>query len=199
MNEKLVNKIGYAEMYEWSLFPGPENKFGRFVQFNSLQHDRINLTLDENTPVIGVTSVNYVLQSDNPEQWAKRYLSNEYGDIFMTKERLAVGNKEYDQIEEFSYIHTFPYEQYIPVENKEYNKNAQYVKRSDRNEWVTVIIGGKAIVKDNGKCNPGEYCKPLFSEINEEAGTAVPATKNEENSYYVIKRISETTIMIFVK
>ena len=57
----------------------------------------------------------------------------------------------------------------------------------------------KAIVKDNGECKPGEYCKPNFSDINDEAGIAVPATINDENSFYVLKRISDTTIMILIK
>jgi hypothetical protein len=37
------------------------------------------------------------------------------------------------------------------------------------------------------------------SLINDEAGIAVPATINDENSFYVLKRISDTTIMILVK
>lgn len=199
MNDKLVNKFGYSEMYEWTVFPGQENKFGRFVQFNKIESDKINLTYDNETPIVGVTSINYVEASDNPEFWSKKYMSNEYGDIYMTKERLAVGNKVYDQVEEFSYIHTFPYEQYIPVQNTEFKKELEYIKRSDRTEWVNVIIAGKAIVKDNGKCKPGDYCKPNFSEINEDAGIAIPADKNDKNSFYVLKRISETTIMIFVR
>lgn len=199
MNEKLINKFGYSEMYEWTVRPSDECKFGRFVQFNKLEPEKINLAYDPDADVIGVASVNYVAASDNPDVWVKRYMSNEYGDIFMMKERLAVGNKDYDQIEEFSYIHTFPYEQYIPVENKDYNRELNYVKRSDRNEWASIVIKGKAIVKDNGVCEPGKYCKPQFSEINEEAGIAVPAERNEENSFYVIKRISDTTIMIFIR
>ena len=199
MNDKLVNKFGYSEMYEWTIYPGDTNKLGRFVQFNSIEHDKINLAVDPKTPILGVSTINYVTLSDNPDTWSKKYLSNEYGDIFMTKERLAVGQKQYDQIEEFSYIHTFPYEQYIPVENKEFNKNYNYVKRSERSEWSCIVLLGKAIVKDNGKCKPGEYCKPNFSDINDEAGIAVPATINDENSFYVLKRISDTTIMILIK
>lgn len=199
MNDKLVNKFGYSEMYEWTVFPGQENKFGRFVQFNKIESDKINLAYNDETPIVGVTSINYVEASDNPDFWSKKYMSNEYGDIYMTKEKLAVGNKVYDQVEEFSYIHTFPYEQYIPVQNTEFKKELQYTKRSNRNEWVNVIIAGKAIVKDNGKCKPGDYCKPNFSEINEDAGLAIPADKNDKNSFYVLKRISETTIMIFVR
>lgn len=199
MNERLINRFGYSEMYEWTIYPGDDNKFGRFVQFNEIEHEKINLVRNSKTPVIGVSSINYVTVSDNPEYWKNKYLFNEYGDIFMTKERLAVGQKQYDQVEEFSYIHTFPYEQYIPVENNLFDKNKNYIKRSCRNEWTSVTIYGKAIVKDNGQCVPGGYCKPMFSDINEEAGIAIPANKNDNDSFYVIDRISNTTIMIFVK
>ena len=104
MNDKLVNKFGYSEMYEWTIYPGDTNKVGRFVQFNSIEHDKINLAVDPKAPILGVSTINYVTLSDNPDAWSKKYLSNEYGDIFMTKERLAVGQKQYDQIEEFSYV-----------------------------------------------------------------------------------------------
>lgn len=199
MNEKYINKFGVSEMYEWDIFPGVENKFGRFVQFNKLNTDKINLAYDNNLDVIGVSSVNYSVVSDNPSEWHLRYMANDYGDIYMQKERLAVGNKTYDQIEEFSYIRTFPYEQYIPIENKAYNKQAKYNKRTNRNEWIAVTMLGKAIVQDNGKCKPGEYCVPQFSEITDEAGLAVPGNKDDKNAYYVLKRISDKTIMILMR
>lgn len=199
MNEKLVNKFGFAEMYEWTIYPGDDDKYGRFVQFNAKEHDKINLAYDHNMPILGVSSINYSIASDNPDVWHNKYMSNEYGDIYMTKERLAVGQKQYDQVEEFSYIRTFPYEQYIPIENKEYDKNVKYSKRSSRNEWVPVTMIGKAIVKDNGKCVSGSYCVPQFSEINSEAGIAVPGNVNDKNAYYVLKRVSNNTIMILMK
>lgn len=199
MNEKLINNFGISEMYEWNIFPGDDNKYGRFVQFNELNHDKINLAYDENSDVIGVTTINYAIASDNPDNWHLKYITNEYGDTYMQKERLAVGNKVYDQIEEFSYIRTFPYEQYIPIQNKEFDKNKKYSKRTERNEWVSVTMMGKAIVRDDGKCEAGQYCAPNFSKITEQAGIAVPSSKDDKNSYYVLRRVSEKTIMILVK
>ena len=199
MNEKLVNKFGISEMYEWNIYPGNENKFGRFVQFNKINTDKINLAYDKDSDIIGVSTVNYTVVSDNPDDWHLRYLTNEFGDTFMQKERLAVGNKVYDQVEEFSYIRTFPFEQYIPIQNEKYNRNLQYSKRTNRNEWVAVTMIGKVIVVDNGKCKPGEYCVPQFSEITEKAGVAVPGNKDDKNSYYVLNRVSPNTIMILIK
>ena len=64
-----------------------------------------------------------------------------------------------------------------------------------RNEWVKVNIGGKVIVKDNGKCKPGEFCQPYTGMKAKLAGTAQPY---EEGKYkfYVINRISKNTITI---
>ena len=197
MNEKIINSFGYSEMYEWQLYPGDDNRFARFVQFNETQPDKINLARNDKN-IIGVSSINYVTASDNADFWCKRYLSNKYGDIFMRKERLAVGQKDYDQLNEFAFIRTFPYEQYIPVDNPEYNNENKYVKRSDRNEWIAVVIKGKAIVKDDGECVPGEYCTPVFSDMWDTAGTVVPAKDSDKNKYYVISRVSEDTILIFI-
>ena len=197
MNEKIINPFGYGEMYEWHVYPGDTNRFGRFVQFNETYPDKINLVRNDKN-IIGVASINYVTTSDNPDTWKERYVSNDYGDVYMRKERLAVGKKDYDQLNEFAFIRTFPYEQYIPVDNPEYDNNKNYVKRTNRNEWVNVIIKGKTIVKDNGKCEPGKYCTPVFSDIYEEAGTVVPAQETDKNSYYVISRISNDTILIFI-
>lgn len=198
MNEKLINKFGYGEMYEWLLYPGDTNKFGRFVQFNEIEPDKINLVRNDKN-IIGVSSINYVLTSDDPTEWHKKYMLNSVGDIYMQKERLSVGNKVYDQVEEFSYIRTFPYEQYIPIESNEFNKQLKYAKRSARSEWVNVVVHGKAIVEDNGNCVPGQYCKPQFSDVFEDAGKAVPADENDDIKYYVIKRVTDTSILIFVK
>lgn len=198
MDDKIINSFGYGEMYEWHIYPGDDNRFGRFVQFSESEPDKITLARNDKN-VIGVASINYVETSDNADFWHKRYMSNKYGDIFMRKERLAVGQKDYDQLNEFAFIRTFPYEQYIPVDNPEYDGERKYVKRSNRSEWVSVIIKGKAIVKDNGKCEPGKYCTPIFSDIWEDAGSVVPADENSENKYYVISRVSEDTILIFVK
>jgi len=198
MNEKFVNQFGFCEMYEWSLYPGDDNRFGRFVQFDKNKPEFVRIAGNDETPIIGVSSINYAAVSDNPNYWHNKYMFNEFGDIYMMKERLAVGAKQYDQLNEFSFIKTFPYEQFIPIDNPEFDKSKKYDKRSVRREWSIVTIKGKAIITDDGKCKPGEYCKPIFSDDYETAGKAQPANKNEENSFYVIKRMSDTTIMIFI-
>lgn len=201
MNKKVINPFGYAELYEWQKYPGDANRFARFVQFDKNLHDRICLARDKDMPIIGVSSINYVTTSNNPENWHARYKCNEYGDIYMRKERLAVGKKNYDQLNEFSYIMTFPYEQYIPVENENFDTklSKSYKPRIERLEWSSVVLCGKAIVKDDGNCSPGNWCKPKYSDNYDEAGIATPCNKDDNNSFYVMQRISDHSIMILVK
>ena len=66
-----------------------------------------------------------------------------------------------------------------------------YVPRSERSEWVIIGLLGKIIINDDGTCVIGKRCKP-----NAE-GIATLSTDN--NGYYVMSRIDDTHIKIFVK
>ena len=196
MAEQFVRQIGYTEMFEWQTIP--ESAYGLFVQFNKEEPEKVEPYHDKNGVLVGVTSVSALCISDDPEQWHKAYLYNEVGDNYLKKERLAVGIKQYDQHNEFSYISTQPWEHYINVINPEYDKDRKYVKRSLRNEWVKVNIGGKVIVKDNGECKPGEFCQPYTGMKAKLAGTAMPY-KDGKHKFYVLNRVSDNTITILNK
>lgn len=199
MDNSLINKFGYSEMYEWVTNPPPHTKrYGRFVQFDENETNKIRLAIDHKN-IVGVTTINSVCDSDLPEEWHQKNMQNEFGDLYLRKEKLAVGNKVYDQFEEISYILTRPWEHLIPIENEKFNKNLQYKKRSDREEWIRVNLIGKTIVYDNGECTPGGYCKPYIGKNMKKVGQAVPATENDELKYYVLGRYSDTTIMILNK
>lgn len=198
MDNSLINKIGFSEMYEWVNVPPTGNKLGRFVQFDENETDKIRLAIDENR-ILGVTTINSVSDSNNPEEWHYKYAQNEYGDRYLKKEKLAVGNKVYDQFEEMSYIHTRPWEHLIPIENEEFDKNMRYVPRTDRPEWIRVNLLGKVIVYDNGECTPGQYCKPYTGKNMKKCGQAIPATEDDKVKYYVLSRYSDTTILILNK
>ena len=100
-----------------------------------------------------------------------------------------------------NYIRTYPWEHYIKIENKYLDKEKTYVKRSKRIEWIRVNILGKTIVKDNGKCNPGEFCTVYSGKLKEKFGTAVPYNekKSKNKKFYVLDRLSENTILILNK
>ena len=203
MNDyEVVNEFGFCEMYEWAEVPNQEFRLGRFVQFDKDNPGKIRLCCsDEN--IVGVTSVNSTgTISDNYDKyWKGKYMMNEFGDIYIQNEKLAVGQKVYDQLNEMSFIQTRPWTHFVPVENPQYNKDLeqQYVKRANRNEWARVNIAGKAIVEDNGDCKPGEYCRPYFGKLKIKQGTAVPASEEDKTKYYVLNRISQRTILILNK
>ena len=199
MGDDLIQKFGYSEMYEWNELPPNDSKLGRFVTFSSEDPSKIVKINKSNQHVLGVTTVNSVVDSDNPEEWKYKNLCNEYGDLYLRKEKLAVGEKVYDQLNEINYIRTRPWEHFITIDNKYYDKNKKYVKRTNRGEWIRVTLMGKTIVYDNGKCTPGEWCTPYTGKFKEDFGIAVPATEKSKNKYYVLERLSDKTILIFYK
>lgn len=197
--ESLFQKFGFTEMYEWATIPQPANKFGRFVQVSKRYPDKVEPTHDSLTHLIGVSTICSVIESDNPQEWKNTFMFNEVGDFYMKEETLAVGVKQYDQDLEMAYIMTKPWKHHIKIINPKYNKELKYVPRTNRPEWVRVTILGKAIVCDNGQCTPGEYCQPYYGEDMQRAGCAIPAIRSAQNSFYVLERVSPTTIKILVK
>lgn len=197
MDNEFIQKFGYTEMYEWEDTQNIPNRLGVFVQFSEKVPNKIRPY--ENGELIGVTSVNSLSISDDPDNWKYANMCNEVGDLFLQKERLAVGQKVYDEVLEFNYIMTRPWEHFITVPNKDYDQSKQYVKRSNRPEWVKVSLMGKTIVRDNGECQPGGYCKPYVGKIIHKFGTAIPAIKGEPNSFYVMERLTEKTILVLLR
>ena len=195
----MIQKFGYSEMYEWDQVPANEIRVGRFVTFSKDTPSKIVSASKKNDKIIGVTTVNTCIDSDNPEEWKYKNMCNQYGDLYLRKEKLAVGEKVYDQLNEINYIRTRPWEHFITIENKYYNKDLQYIKRSNRQEWIRVNILGKCIVFDDGKCNPGEYCTFYTGKLKENYGIAVPATETDTQKWYVLERLSDTTILILFK
>lgn len=200
MNDNNIQEFGYTEMYEWSVIPDNNSRLGRFVTFDKEKPNMI-VPAHNNDFILGVTTVCARDTSDDPEEWKFSYICNEYGDLYLKKERLAVGTKQYDQYNEMNYIKTYPWEHYIKIENQYLDKEKKYVKRSKRLEWVRVNLIGKTIVKDNGECKPGEYCTVYSGKLKENWGTAVPydEKKSKNKKFYVLDRLSENTILILNK
>lgn len=197
--EDLIQRFGYSEMYEWEAVPQGDRKLGRFVTFSKDDPSKITCVNKDSQQVIGVTTVNSTIESDNPNDWKYKNICNEYGDLYLRKEKLAVGEKVYDQLNEINYIRTRPWEHFVPINNKYYDEKQQYVKRTSRIEWVRVNLMGKCIVYDGGTCKPGGYCTPYVGKMKENFGIAVPSVGTEKNRYYVLERLSENTILIFYK
>lgn len=199
MNDDLIQKFGYSEMYEWNEVPDNSTRLGRFVTFSKDNSVKISKAHRDNDYIIGVTTVNATMDSDNPDEWKYKNMCNQYGDLYLRKEKLAVGEKVYDQLNEINYIRTRPWEHFITIDNQYYNKDLKYVKRTNRGEWTRVNILGKCIVFDDGKCNPGEWCTFYKGKIKENYGSAIPATNEDTQKWYVLERLSDTTILILFK
>lgn len=194
-SENLIQKFGYTEMYEWS--NASNKKLGLFVQFDKRNPNKIQPYTGDGV-LVGVSTVCSTIESDNPENWRFAYMANEVGDLYLKKETLAVGIKEYDQNEEMSYIRTKPWSHYVKIYTDQFDSNKQYVKRSDRSEWVRVNMLGKVIVRDNGECVPGKFCEPVVGTKDKELiGTAKPAEKTSKlPKFYVLERVSSNSILI---
>lgn len=184
-------------MYEWSDPQSVPNRLGIFVQFDKNNPDKI--VPYDNGMILGVSTINSTIISDNPDKWKNAHLCNEVGDLYLKKEKLAVGQKVYDEVLEFNYIVTRPWEHFITVDNEAYNPEQNYVPRTNRYEWAKVNLIGKCIVRDNGECKAGEYCMPYDGRLKEKFGTAIPAKDDAKFKYYVLQRLTDKTIMILFR
>lgn len=198
MEQIQIQSFGFSEMYEWKELQ--ENPLGKFVTFSSEVPNKIvPFGKNEDDYCLGITTINSVVDSDDPKEYHNKYKKNHLGDLYLEKERLAVGTKVYDENMELSFIRTYPWEHLIPIVDNEFDESKKYVSRSNRKEWVRVNIGGKAIVIDNGKCVSGSFCTPYVGEDTTLFGTAVPATTESKNKFYVLERISDKTILVLNK
>lgn len=194
--QKFINKVGYSEMYEWAEIPN-NNIFGIFVTFDKREPQKITPTKSASDDILGVSTIQSTIESDDPEHWKYSYLCNEVGDRYLKKERIGIGVKEYDQVNELSYIHTMPMDHFVEVHTPQYDKNREYIPRSSRKEWVRVNLVGKVIVLDNGECKPGEWCQPYTGKEKKNFGLAVPADmKVPGYKFYVLGRLTEKSIEI---
>ena len=196
-NNQLIQPFGYTEMYEWVNVPTPA-RFGLFVQFSKHYPNKIEPFFNKDAVLAGVSTICSTAESDNPANWKYAYMSNEVGDVFLKKETLAVGIKQYDQHLEMAYISTRPYEHFVKVPNQHLDPNQQYVPRTNRQEWVRVALLGKTIVYDSGDITPGEFCMPYYGDDKTKFGTAVPWDGKSKYKFYVLDRLTDKTIMIVV-
>ena len=192
------DQFGYAEMFEWGeVVDQNVSKISKFVQF-SKDYPRAVVLAKDDSNILGVSSMSPAYLASNPDEWPYKYLFNEYGDLFLEEKTIAVGEKEYDSVNEFAYMSTSGQKIFSPIINPQYDNTKTYNKRTLRNEWVKVTILGKAIIEDNGKCKPGEYCTPYIGQDEKMYGTAIPCTDTTNVKFYVLERLSEHTILIYM-
>lgn len=197
MNINLVQPFGYAEMFELANIE--KYAYGRFVGFDYNEPEKITWTNDYDN-LIGVTSANFSYLSNLYNEWPYKYLYDQYGDIYIKSDICAKGKIDYDDINEIPYLKTYKEERHIPVINKKYNDQFNYIPRNSRQEWIPVTILGRCIVEDDESCIPGKYCY-LYNGDDQSLYGTVTLNKpiKEYKGWKVLKRISKNTIMIFIK
>lgn len=197
MNLNLVQNFGYAEMYEFA--ENPKEKFGRFVTFDKEVPNKIKFA-SKNDFIIGVSSINFNGLSDNLKYWRSKYCRDMYGDCYLNSVTLAKGKKVYNSIEEMAYIETSKVDTYKPKQFDYFNDDQEYIERIDRIEWVPVTLLGKAIVVDNGNCNPGDWCQLYDGDDESLLGTAIKWNGDKNVlRWHVLERYSIKTIKILYK
>ena len=183
-------------MYEWLKVPENTSLFGKIVQFSPDDPGKIEF-YDGTGVIVGVSSINSLIESDNPDEWQGKNLADKYGDIYLKKSTVIKSKKCYDDVEELSYMSTFQEESISPIINEKYDTNQKFIPRTDRLEWVRVCLLGKCIVEDDGSCIPGKFCRPYAGTDNSLHGTCTYSPI--PTSLYVIARISSNTILVLNK
>ncbi len=73
-----------------------------------------------------------------------------------------------------------------PIINPNWDPTKEYVPRLKRPEWIVVGLLGQLLVRDDGSCKAGEYCRPNVQ------GIATPSDKG----YRVMERTDHDQILI---
>ena len=175
----------YAEYFEWlDGNPNNEDRVGTIVALNG---DKIYPANAEDD-LLGIISGTATVVGDNPEcDWRGRFLTDNYGRKIMEEieETKPIYNSETDQIEEV--ITTRPF----PKINPEYDKTKEYIRRADRPEWDVVGLMGKLYVNDDGTCVPNGYAKC--------GGNGIATASTEKTNMRVMKRITDSIVLVFMK
>ena len=173
----------YAEVWEWiDGNPNNEDRVGKFVAFEGA---KIRLaTPNDPKEILGVISAMPAILGDNfADEWHEMYLKDKFG-------RLLTEHKTYEaEYDEKGKIIHEAYEADEFIINSEYDPTQKYIPRLERPEYDAVGTHGKLAVTDDGTCQVGGFCMPANNGI---------ATASE-NGFYVMERIDETTVKIYVR
>lgn len=158
----------YAEMFEWE-DKNPENidRVALAVTWGDGESIKLANSGDE---IIGVVSATAAILGDNPDEWDKRFVTDQFGRL-LKKEYVSVNKDGEEEIYEWL------------VENPEYDEDEIYTPRFERPEWSAIGLMGKLYWIDDGTLEVGDYATVGSN------GVATKGTK--ENGWRVMKRISK--------
>lgn len=173
----------YAEFFEWKDGnPEAQDRVGYIV---SLDGDKLTLA-NEGDYILGVVSGTATVLGDNPEwNWAKRWVTDDFGRIQYEDEVIHHEAEERNGETIPAWDETIK----APVVNPNYNPDQEYTKRADRPEWSAVGMMGKLYVRDDGTCQVNGFAKPINGV----------ATASTSGTMRVIERVSDNVIRVVIK
>ncbi|MEA1010963.1 peptidase G2 autoproteolytic cleavage domain-containing protein [Bacillus cereus] len=170
----------YAEMFE--TIDGQPIDVGYFVTFDGAS-DKVTKANTNDDYIVGITSSRPGILADTQDPTCSKYLLDEWNrEIYEEVVVEAIKDNEGNVI--------------MPerIETKKklnpaWDPNISCSSRLTRPEWVAVGLVGKLLVRDDGTCQVGNYCK------SNDEGIATAST----NGYRVMKRTGPNQIMILVR
>ena len=169
-----------------------EDRIGYFV---TLEKDKIRKAKSDDF-ILGVISGNCsIIGNSVDDSWNEMYMKDEFGRFIYEDVEVEA---EYDEIEKISeetgeiikekiLVKEAGIERRIKI-NPNYDNTKEYISRAKRPEWDVVGMLGQVIVRDDGSCQPGCFCKCNDNSI----------ATSSDSGYRVLKRINETTILILL-
>ncbi|GGB54061.1 peptidase G2 autoproteolytic cleavage domain-containing protein [Fictibacillus barbaricus] len=168
----------YAEMFETT--DGKAIEFGYFV---TLEENKVRIANGQDDYILGITSAKPAFLADSGElRWKHKYLTTEWGE--MKYETITVPSTS----DAGGYLIVPERLEYRPVLNPKWDSSKEYIPRSKRPEWVAVGLIGKLLVRDDGTCKAGSYCKPNHEGI---------ATASDQG-YRILERIHQNQILVLI-
>ncbi|HET7579083.1 MAG TPA: peptidase G2 autoproteolytic cleavage domain-containing protein, partial [Bacillales bacterium] len=170
----------FAEMFETS--DGAPIDIGYFVTFDGASK-KIRKAHSQDDYILGITSSNPAILTDTDDPDCSKFVFDEWNRPVYEKVTIpAVKDKnEHILIEQ----RTETRRKINPNWDPEQHACAS---RLERQEWAAVGLVGKLLIRDDGSCKPGGYCKP-----NDE-GIAT----NANQGYRVMDRTGSNQILILV-
>jgi hypothetical protein len=177
----------YAEMFEWA-DGNPENE-DRRGYFVAAQQGYIRKANETDSYLIGAISSSPAMTGDSQSsEWKGKYLRDEWGEVqyetISEQREISEINSKTGKTE----IHTEVVQVKRPKLNEAYDPNKKFLPRAERKEWAAVGLIGKLIVRDDGSCEVGGFCRSNADGI---------ATAGQ-HGYLVLKRINDEKILILL-
>ena len=175
------NAADYAEMFE--TFDGNSIDVGYFITFDGAS-DKIRKANADDEYILGITSSTPAMIADASDlRWHNLFIKDEWGKIQYHEVVVPEVKDDSGNVIQPSFSKT------EPILNPEWDSSQEYIPRLQRPEWVPVGLVGKLLVRDDGTCQAGHYCK----SNNEGIATA------SSTGYRVMKRTGPNQILVLVK